>query len=70
MVGEHVLGRRRAFRPGLLLVYDDKPKTQYVSRAVQEHMGSIPDALYWCSIYLLGEWAAALQKVVACSLQT
>ncbi|CAJ1415238.1 unnamed protein product [Effrenium voratum] len=22
-----------------------------------EHMGSIPDALYWCSIYLLGEWA-------------
>eukprot|EP00439_Symbiodinium_sp_Y106_P064807 s4891_g10.t1 len=20
-------------------------------------MGSIPDALYWCSIYLLGEWA-------------
>lgn len=23
----------------------------------QEHMGSIPDALYWCSIYLLGEWA-------------
>lgn len=23
----------------------------------KEQMGSIPDALYWCSIYLLGEWA-------------
>ncbi|CAK9012657.1 unnamed protein product [Durusdinium trenchii] len=24
----------------------------------QDQMQSIPDALYWCSIYLLGEWAA------------
>mmetsp|Transcript_105538 Transcript_105538/g.209713 ORF Transcript_105538/g.209713 Transcript_105538/m.209713 type:complete len:1061 (+) Transcript_105538:1-3183(+) len=29
----------------------------YFKGPEEEHMRSLPDALYWCSIYLLGEWA-------------
>jgi len=29
----------------------------YFKGPEEEHMRSLPDGLYWCSIYLLGEWA-------------
>jgi len=29
----------------------------YFNGAEKDHMRSLPDGLYWCSIYLLGEWA-------------